>query len=60
MTSPVKPEELNFDAIRNEEAKFHEYLARLPTLGEFEERKMNVVEGEKPQEEPGEWRKEEN
>ncbi len=59
MISPVKPEELTFDAISNEETKFHEYLSNLPTLGEFEERKMNVVKGEKPQKESGEWRKEE-
>jgi len=58
MISPVRPEEQTFDVMKKEEARFHEYLESLPTLGEFEDRRMNVVNGEQPQTDYPEWRKE--
>lgn len=58
MVSPVRPGEFTFDSINQEEARFHEYLESLPTLGEFEDRSMNVVTGEQPQADHPEWREE--
>jgi len=58
MTSHTRPNEETFDTMRQDEQRFHEYLASLPTLGEFEDRRMNVVD-EEPQGEYPEWRKEE-
>ena len=50
MISPARPvADDSFDSRQKEDARFHEYLDSLPTLGEFEDRRMNVVRGEQPQ-----------
>ena len=45
--------ELSFDELRKAEARFHEYLAKLPDNSEFEERKMNVIgRNDRPENQP--------
>ena len=62
--TPVRPEEVTTEGLRKSAARFHEYLANLPNLGEFTERSMNIVN--RRDEQPGagtgdrdEWREEE-
>lgn len=53
MISRFRPETENqtHEGFKQDEAKFHAYLDSLPTLGEFTDRRMNVVRGKQPQEE---------
>lgn len=62
MISPMRPEgDKDYEGRQKEEARFHEYLAKLPNMGDFEERKMNECkeEADQPAGSRLEWREEE-